>query len=253
MSCQRFLKRIADHAAGGQADRALLTHLESCKGCARELARERQLLARVDEELTSWLGKEPPTRWLEQVRRELTSTSPPRTGLFHPWLMPALSAGVLGIAILVLLLLWRGQRPIEGVTEEALVQPLVAEAARTLETQPTESVPTPSTAASPPAQVPAAPRDSLASDDLQPRESEPAPGVLVPQQQQLAFLRFARAAQEGLVAEEAWRSGAAVPLADKVTPLPRPSLVSFPAVEVEPLPEPKALDITDPETKRRLS
>jgi hypothetical protein len=105
MACERYLNALLEHAAGAPAPAGLLRHLESCPGCAGELAALRKAIAISERTLREVVATEPSPALLASVRRSVlaprTRTAPVRRWVGWTVGAAGLVAAALAVVILV--------------------------------------------------------------------------------------------------------------------------------------------------------
>jgi hypothetical protein len=102
MSCQRFRKAIAGHAAGADLQPPASAHLAACEPCRALLQTQRRMLAELDGELQRSLSATASPGFVGSVTRAVRGahTRPARV-----WVPAAMWVGLAAAAALVLLVL----------------------------------------------------------------------------------------------------------------------------------------------------
>jgi hypothetical protein len=104
MSCERFRKAIAGHAAGEDISGAAAAHVTSCETCRAEVERRRRLLADVDVELSRTLAITASPEFVARVTAQAAGANAARS---IPWRPAAAWVGLAAAAAIVLTLFMR--------------------------------------------------------------------------------------------------------------------------------------------------
>ncbi len=230
MSCERFEGERIDVAAGESPSPALQAHLEGCAACRARLDEQRRVLEDVDRVLGARLSAEPSPDFAARVRARVGETESRR-----PWrpLWVAALAAALAAAVLAGWMVLRPDREVPAgprqVTTASEARPHQDAPRVTPSDQPRPS----SAPALTPPRV-AATRVAATAPRRVPATDRAEPLVLVPSGEEDALRRFVDSLRHGAQPAPPLLI-AGTSLEGAVEP---PPLLDFPAVTIEPLPDP---------------
>jgi hypothetical protein len=239
MSCERFEGERIDVAAGESPSPALQAHLDGCAACRARLDEQRHVLGDVDRVLGARLSAEPSADFAARVRARVGETEPRR-----PWrpVWVAALAAALAAAVLAGWMARRSDREVPAGPPQAAT---VSEAQSRQDAPRVTPSDQPRRSSAPAVTSPrvAATRVAATAPRRVPAREGAEPLVLVPSGEEDALRRFVDSLRHGAQpAPPLLIAGTSVEGA-----VERPPLLEFPAVTIEPLPDPAV----SPERSRR--
>ncbi len=217
MSCERFEGERIDVAAGQPPSPELQAHLEGCAECRARLDEQRRLLADVDRVLGARLSAEPSLDFAARVAARVRDTE-----MRRPW-RPVWVVGLAAALVAAVLAGWMARRPDREVPAGPRQAATASEAPARRDIPRVTRSDAPRRSSVPAVTVPRAAAAKVAE-----------PLVLVPRGEEEAMRRFVanlgRGAQPAppLLVAGTSVDGAVAP----------PPLLEFPAVTIDPLPDP---------------